>query len=256
MYKQALMGDAWIREAQEASKLVEDIETRVKNKNPSLKHQENRLVDITARSKLLEAGIKLDRLESLLRNPPSKPILTVTVHKWLFLTLFVMGMVDSLSICRTNEDLDYRWKMLSELQLRTKALALCLYALPTSSRPGCLTPENAEAINTNVSDCEQVFNGEKSIRAKVASPIKIRLEQGPLEISFHADQTKSSSSRDDPELLRPLISNDVTLQSQVQMKQCGTSTSLSLLQKVFWIFGAVLGSAALIFILVLICAVI
>ncbi|EOY11127.1 Syntaxin of plants 52, putative isoform 2 [Theobroma cacao] len=200
MYKQALMGDAWIREAQEASKLVEDIETRVKNKNPSLKHQENRLVDITARSKLLEAGIKLDRLESLLRNPPSKPILT-------------------------NEDLDYRWKMLSELQLRTKALALSLYALPTSSRPGCLTPENAEAINTNVSDCEQ-------------------------------DQTKSSSSRDDPELLRPLISNDVTLQSQVQMKQCGTSTSLSLLQKVFWIFGAVLGSAALIFILVLICAVI
>ncbi|EOY11126.1 Syntaxin of plants 52, putative isoform 1 [Theobroma cacao] len=225
MYKQALMGDAWIREAQEASKLVEDIETRVKNKNPSLKHQENRLVDITARSKLLEAGIKLDRLESLLRNPPSKPILTVTVHKWLFLTLFVMDMVDSLSICRTNEDLDYRWKMLSELQLRTKALALSLYALPTSSRPGCLTPENAEAINTNVSDCEQ-------------------------------DQTKSSSSRDDPELLRPLISNDVTLQSQVQMKQCGTSTSLSLLQKVFWIFGAVLGSAALIFILVLICAVI
>ncbi|XP_007030625.2 PREDICTED: uncharacterized protein LOC18600237 isoform X2 [Theobroma cacao] len=200
MYKQALMGDAWIREAQEASKLVEDIETRVKNKNPSLKHQENRLVDITARSKLLEAGIKLDRLESLLRNPPSKPILT-------------------------NEDLDYRWKMLSELQLRTKALALRLYALPTSSRPGCLTPENAEAINTNVSDCEQ-------------------------------DQTKSSLSRDDPELLRPLISNDVTLQSQVQMKQCGTSTSLSLLQKVFWIFGAVLGSAALIFILVLICAVI
>ncbi|XP_021283300.1 uncharacterized protein LOC110415866 isoform X2 [Herrania umbratica] len=200
MYKQALMGDAWIREAQEASKLVEDIETRVKNKNPSLKHQENRLVDITARSKLLEAGIKLDRLESLLRNPPSKPILT-------------------------NEDLDYRWNMLSEMQLRTKALALSLYALPTSSRPGCLTPGNAKAINTNVNDCEQ-------------------------------DQTKTSLSKDDPELLRPLISNDVTMQSQLQMKQCGTSTSFSLLQKVFWIFGAVLGSAALIFILVLICAVI
>ncbi|XWS58314.1 hypothetical protein CRYUN_Cryun08bG0023400 [Craigia yunnanensis] len=131
MYKQALMGDAWIREAQEASKLVEDIETRVNNKNPTLKHQENGLVDITARSKLLEAGIKLDRLESLLRNPPSKPILT-------------------------NEDLNYRWKMLSDMQLRTKALALSLYALPTSSRPGYLTPGNAKATDTTVNDHEQV----------------------------------------------------------------------------------------------------
>ncbi|XVF31186.1 hypothetical protein REPUB_Repub16aG0123800 [Reevesia pubescens] len=201
MYNQALMGDAWIREAQEASKLVEDIETRVINSNnPTLKPQEKRVVDITACSKLLEAGIKLDRLESLLRNPPSKPILT-------------------------NEDLDYRWKMLSDMQLRTKALALSLYALPTSSRPGYLNPGDTKATNRTVNDYEQ-------------------------------DQTKTVSSKDDPELFRLLISNDAMMQSQVQMKQCGTSTSLSFLRKVFWIFGAVLGLAALIFILVLVCAVI
>lgn len=80
------MGDAWIREAQEVGNLVEDIEARSvnnnKNKNPIPKHhqQQNRLLlDVAAaRSKLFEAGIKLDRLESLLRNPPSKPILYVS----------------------------------------------------------------------------------------------------------------------------------------------------------------------------------
>ncbi|XP_022746590.1 uncharacterized protein LOC111296505 [Durio zibethinus] len=182
MYKQALMGDAWMREAQEASKLMEDIETRVNNMNPTLKHQENRLLDSAARSKLLEAGIKLDRLESLLRNPPSKPVLT-------------------------KEDLDYRWKMLSDMQMRTKTLALSLYAVPTSSRPGYLTPGNTKATNTTVNDHKQ-------------------------------DETKTLSSTEDPEeLVKPLISNDGTTQSQVQMKQCGSSTSLSLLWKVFWIFG-------------------
>ena len=68
-----LVMDAWIREAQEATKLVEDIESRIKNKDLA---EENRLRDI-AQSKLIEAGVKLDRLESLLHNPPSKPALYV-----------------------------------------------------------------------------------------------------------------------------------------------------------------------------------
>lgn len=206
MYKQALMGDAWIREAQEVGNLVEDIEARSvnnnKNKNPIPKHhqQQNRLLlDVAAaRSKLFEAGIKLDRLESLLRNPPSKPILT-------------------------NEDLDYRWKLVSDMRRRTKALALSLYALPTtSSRPG---PENTKETNITANDYEK-------------------------------DQTKTLSAKEDSELFLPLMSNDGTMQSQEQIKRCGSSTTLSLLQKVFWFFGAVLGSAALIFILFVICAVI
>ncbi|OMO55419.1 hypothetical protein CCACVL1_27252 [Corchorus capsularis] len=211
MHKQALMGDAWIREAQEASKLVEDIENRViSQKQSNLKQQEKRVVDnIVARSKLLEAGIKLDRLESLLRNPPSKPILT-------------------------NEDLDYRWKMLLDMQQRSKSLVLSLFALPTSSRPESLTPENTKEKYKIVDEYDY--------------------EQGGILQS--KSQTKTSLSKDDTELFRPLISNDVMLESKVQMKTCGTSTSQSLLQKVFWIFGAVLGLAALIFILILICAVI
>ncbi|KAA3468643.1 syntaxin of plant 5 [Gossypium australe] len=220
MYNQALMADAWIREAEEALKLVEDIENRVDNKNPSLQHHGNCVIDIAARSKLLDVGIKIDRLESLLRNPPSKPILT-------------------------NEDIDYRWTMLSDMQLRTKALALRLYALPTSSRPGNSTLGNHNDMNKIITDYIQ-------------------------------DRTKSFSSEEDRELFRPLISlfpellysekalfvamfvqaNDVSMTSQVQTKQGSTSTPLSFLQKICWFFGAILGLAALTFILILICAVI
>ncbi|KAG4135680.1 hypothetical protein ERO13_D08G231300v2 [Gossypium hirsutum] len=200
MYKQALMADAWIREAEEALKLVEDIENRVNNKNPSLQHHGNCVIDIAARSKLLDVGIKIDRLESLLRNPPSKPILT-------------------------NEDIDYRWKMLSDMQLRTKALALRLYALPTSSRPGNSTHGNHNDMNKIIT-------------------------------AYIQDRTKSFSSEEDRELFRPLIANDVSMTSQVQTKQGSTSTPLSFLQKICWFFGAILGLAALTFILILICAVI
>ncbi|KAK8605197.1 hypothetical protein V6N13_082648 [Hibiscus sabdariffa] len=200
MYKQVLMADAWIREAEEALKLVEDIENRVNNKNTSLKHHENCVIDIAARSKLLESGIKVDRLESLLKNPPSKPILT-------------------------DEDVDYRWKMLSDMRIRTKALALSLYALPTSSRPGSLTRGNDHETKKTISDCVQ-------------------------------DRTKTFPSEEERDLFRPLIANDVSMPSQVQTKQCCTSASLSLLKKVFWIFGAILGLAALIFVLIVICVVI
>ncbi|TYJ26900.1 hypothetical protein E1A91_A07G151600v1 [Gossypium mustelinum] len=75
MYKQALMADAWIREAEEALKLVEDIENRVNNNDPSLQDHGNCVIDIAARSKLLDVGMKIDRLEALIRNLPSKLIL-------------------------------------------------------------------------------------------------------------------------------------------------------------------------------------
>ncbi|KAG4189236.1 hypothetical protein ERO13_A08G214300v2 [Gossypium hirsutum] len=200
MYNQALMADAWLREAEEALKLVEDIENRVNNKNPSLQNHGNCVIDIAARSKLLDVGIKIDRLESLLRNPPSKPILT-------------------------NEDIDYRWKMLSDMLLRIKALALRLYALPTSSRPGNSIHGNHNDMNKIITDNIQ-------------------------------DRTKSFLSEEDRELFRPLIANDVSMTSQVQTKQGSTSTPLSFLQKICWFFGAILGLAALTFILILICAVI
>ncbi|KAK5813689.1 hypothetical protein PVK06_029140 [Gossypium arboreum] len=161
MYNQALMADAWLREAEEALKLVEDIENRVNNKNPSLQNHGNCVIDIAARSKLLDVGIKIDRLESLLRNPPSKPILT-------------------------NEDIDYRWKMLSDMQLRIKALALRLYALPTSSRPGNSIHGNHNDMNKIITDNIQ-------------------------------DRTKSFLSEEDRELFRPLIANDVSMTSQVQV---------------------------------------
>ncbi|KAI9186741.1 hypothetical protein LWI28_020400 [Acer negundo] len=105
MSRQNLVIDAWMREAQEAVKLVEDIETRVKSKN--------NIVEVATKSKLLEVGVKLDRLESLLHKsqPPFK-------------THFVLH----------NVDREHRWKMLSDTKLRTKALVLSLYAMPSLNR--------------------------------------------------------------------------------------------------------------------------
>lgn len=82
MTQHTLAIDAWIREAQEALKLVEDIESRIKNKD--LAHE------LRLRDKLLEVGVKLDRLESLLHNPPLKPILYVSsLSHIFFLQLFL-----------------------------------------------------------------------------------------------------------------------------------------------------------------------
>ena len=86
----SLTMDAWMREAQEATELVEDVESRIKNRDLA---GENRLRDF-ARSKLIEAGVKLDRLESLLHNPPSKPALYVPYFLYFF-----FGTVNSFCFC-------------------------------------------------------------------------------------------------------------------------------------------------------------
>ncbi|XP_065851985.1 uncharacterized protein [Euphorbia lathyris] len=95
--------DAWMNEAQEMSNMVEDIESKIKNED--LENQK-RLTD-NSKSKLFQVGIKLDRLDSLLHNPHSKPILT-------------------------KEDLEFRWNMLSEFRRRTRSLALTLYTSPST----------------------------------------------------------------------------------------------------------------------------
>ncbi|KAK7832846.1 hypothetical protein CFP56_026176 [Quercus suber] len=86
----------------------------------------------TAKSKLLELGVKLDRLESLLHNPPSKPNLT-------------------------DEELKFRWKMLSDIQLRTREVALSLYAFPSPNRSGGLPAADADAKenSTAIKSCCQ-----------------------------------------------------------------------------------------------------
>ncbi|KAH9754253.1 t-SNARE coiled-coil domain-containing protein [Citrus sinensis] len=148
--KQYLVVDAWLREAQEAEKLVEEIDGRVKNKSQE-QQQQSLSDDIIARSKLLEVGVKLDRLESLLRNPPSKPILT-------------------------NEDLESRWKMLSDIQLRMKALAVRLYAMPypMPRRQGGLPAADTRETDINAD-------------------------------SYDQGQIRASFAKDESELLQPLV---------------------------------------------------
>ncbi|TKY61405.1 hypothetical protein E2542_SST11256 [Spatholobus suberectus] len=118
--------DAWLREAEEASQWVEDLENRLNHNYPNL----SVTLIHSARSKLLELGVKLDRLESLLRNPPTKPILT-------------------------QEDLDFRWKMFSDIQLGTRTLAGSLYALPCPNRPGNVPDTGSKEYNVSTDYYDQ-----------------------------------------------------------------------------------------------------
>ncbi|XLS60365.1 hypothetical protein HN51_014593 [Arachis hypogaea] len=105
-----MIKDAWLTEAQEAINSLEDLETKLNlNFNSS-----------AAESILVNIGVKLDRLESLLLNPPTRPILT-------------------------NEDLDFRWKMLSDIQLRTRTLARSVSASLTCPN----RPSNVPDIGSN-----------------------------------------------------------------------------------------------------------
>eukprot|EP00257_Ricinus_communis_P013067 XP_015570424.1 uncharacterized protein LOC8289442 isoform X1 [Ricinus communis] len=191
----SLVIDAWIREAQEVSRLVEDIETRIRNKD--LK-QEYRLKD-NAKSKILEVGVKLDRLESLLLNPPSNLILTI-------------------------EDLEFRWKMLSDFRLRTRALAASLYPSPSIKGARGLPVANTKGII------------------------------GP-DNSNDQHQMKPFFSKDDSEMLKPLISEDAT-QSRMQIKPSGPFTPMSILRMLCWTICLILGAATLLFLLFILCAVI
>ncbi|KAF3966432.1 hypothetical protein CMV_009474 [Castanea mollissima] len=200
-----LVIDAWIKEAEEALKLVEGLENTIKNRNP-----EHFSLRSTAKSKLLELGVKLDRLESLLHNPPSKPNL-ISEYKEQILCIY-----------RTDEDLKFRWKMLSDIQLRTREVALSLYAFPSPNRSG--------GLPTAVADAK-----EKSAAIK----------------SCCQDQMKASSSKENSELLEPLVSDEAT-QSHSQF---GSYRPMSLLWKACWTIIVFLVVAALLFIFVLLRAV-
>ncbi|MED6110664.1 hypothetical protein PIB30_044946 [Stylosanthes scabra] len=134
-----MIKDAWLTEAQEATNSLQDLETKL-NLNFNL--------STTAESMLLDIGVKLDRLESLLLNPPTRPILT-------------------------NEDLDFRWKMLSDIKLRTRTLARSVSAsLPCPNRPS-----NVAAIgsNDNIGHYNQRFDEncklQRSVRVDETSSV-------------------------------------------------------------------------------------
>ncbi|XP_054798603.1 uncharacterized protein LOC129303350 isoform X1 [Prosopis cineraria] len=189
MSKIPLIIDAWMREAQEASHWLEDLESRIKHKG--LVHSTSLH---SARSKLLELGVKLDRLESLLRNLPAKPILT-------------------------DEDVEYRWKMLKDIQLRTKSLVSSVSAVPSPDWPrDVLATADTEECNVGPDYCDQ-------------------------------DQTKTSY-QDNIELLKPLL-QDAGSRSEGQV----SSSSMSM----YWVWKACsaillfLALAALIFFLALLC---
>lgn len=66
--------DSWLKEFEEAMRLADDILARINERNMMLAsgNDPTRLVSATRR-KITMLGTKLDRLESLLQNPPIKP---------------------------------------------------------------------------------------------------------------------------------------------------------------------------------------
>ncbi|XP_010659914.1 uncharacterized protein LOC104881413 isoform X1 [Vitis vinifera] len=192
---QSLFINAWIREAQEASRLVENLEIKIEN-NPQ------QALGDTARSNLFDLGIKLDRLESLLHNPPSKPILLLL--EWIY---------------RTDRDLDFRWKMLSNIQLRTRMVFQSLYALPSKERSGNLATGDAK-------------------------------ETSATDIGYYQDHTKVTFSQEDLELLMPLITDDAT-RSQLQITLSNSFASQNLHWRICRVILVILGGGA-VFLLVLV----
>ncbi|XP_065618034.1 uncharacterized protein LOC112024757 isoform X4 [Quercus suber] len=112
--------------------------------------------------------------------------------------------------------------MLSDIQLRTREVALSLYAFPSPNRSGGLPAADADAKenSTAIKSCCQ-------------------------------DQMKVSSSEEDSELLEPLVSDDAT-QSHSQF---GSYRPMSLLWKACWTIMVFLVVAALLSIFVFLRAV-
>ncbi|KAK7258722.1 hypothetical protein RIF29_24304 [Crotalaria pallida] len=190
--------DAWLREAEEASQWVEDLESRLNHKNLNISQTStSSSVNVlgSAGSKLLELGVKLDRLESLLRNPPTKPILYTT-----------------------DEDVDFRWKMLSDIQLRTRTLARSICAQPSSpNRPSIVRATGIREHN--------------------------------VSNDYHdRDVEKISYSQDHSDMLKPLLSEDAS-RNQFQIQ---SFSFMSMIWKACSALLLFLGVSALVFLVVLI----
>ncbi|KAG6558257.1 hypothetical protein Mapa_000007 [Marchantia paleacea] len=74
--------DSWLKEFEEAMRLADDILARINERNMMLAsgNDPTRLVSATRR-KITMLGTKLDRLESLLQNPPIKPSIEKEMYR-------------------------------------------------------------------------------------------------------------------------------------------------------------------------------
>ncbi|KAK9137333.1 hypothetical protein Sjap_007927 [Stephania japonica] len=137
MGRHSCVADAWIREAEEASKLLQQMESKLDNHH---NHE-------TIQWKLFELGPKIGRLESLLRNPPTIPILS-------------------------DQDLEQRQKMLTEIQLQTRAVALRLLPSQVTKSPGDLpTPEKGTTITVSSSDQDHLKATVCSEEEELSTPL-------------------------------------------------------------------------------------
>eukprot|EP00252_Welwitschia_mirabilis_P024320 TRINITY_DN7174_c0_g1_i5.p1 TRINITY_DN7174_c0_g1~~TRINITY_DN7174_c0_g1_i5.p1 ORF type:complete len:233 (-),score=34.18 TRINITY_DN7174_c0_g1_i5:76-774(-) len=160
--------DAWILEVEEASQLTEEIEARIRDKDALIAiGKDPSPILVGARRKLMILGTKLDRLESLLHNPPAKPVLN-------------------------QNDLQSRKDMISDMRQRTRQLANCLCTSKFTTKQDAREPDTSAklTISNNVQglsvsktvDPEKMFSSVKnqttiSEEAKLDVPLLDKLDK-------------------------------------------------------------------------------
>ncbi|KAH7415146.1 hypothetical protein KP509_14G030000 [Ceratopteris richardii] len=102
------LSDTWLKEFEEAAKLADDITGRLREREiiQSTGGDPSHLI-VSTRRKITVLGTCLDRLESLLQNPPEKPILS-------------------------KEEIHRRQDMLLGIRLRTKQMAASFSTSPSN----------------------------------------------------------------------------------------------------------------------------
>lgn len=113
--------DSWLKEFEEAMRLADDILARINERNMMLAsgNDPTRLVSATRR-KITMLGTKLDRLESLLQNPPIKPSIS-------------------------EKEMYRRQDMLLGIRFRTKQMAAALSTSQPSNRATLMGTDSRSA---------------------------------------------------------------------------------------------------------------
>ncbi|RVW74004.1 hypothetical protein CK203_055848 [Vitis vinifera] len=147
-------------------------------------------------------------------------------------------------IYRTDRDLDFRWKMLSNIQLRTRVVFQSLYALPSKERYGychLIFP-----LRRQLSHYRIVY----TLKHDLCGSGNLATGDAKETSATDIDHTKVTFSQEDLELLMPLITDDAT-RSQLQITLSNSFASQNLHWRICRVILVILGGGA-VFLLVLV----
>ncbi|KAK2637766.1 hypothetical protein Ddye_025561 [Dipteronia dyeriana] len=119
-------------------------------------------------------------------------------------------------IYRTNDDIEHRWKMLSDTKLRTKALALSLYAMPFPNRTGGLAVADMKETSSRTAssyDHDQIKPRLVKMNQSCSNLLNQIMQPKAIHNLVHVKMCKSSG----PSLLNPIHLLHATTSSNLFM---------------------------------------